>query len=103
MEPQQRRHLVGADAQHNGVAHLAGDVAQGAGLGGAARRVGLGVEVHEHVPALQRSQIDGGPVVVEQAERGGGITGGEHGGTVPKAIPGHPSRPPLRVEQMTKT
>ena len=51
---------------------LLGDVAQAAGLGGAAGRVGLRVEEHQHLATGEVGQADGLAVLVGQGEVGGG-------------------------------
>ena len=60
---------VGADADDDGCPDVAGDVSQCARLRCAARRVGLGIEVHEHLPAAVVGHVNRLPALVEQRDR----------------------------------
>ena len=66
--------LVGADAEHGGVADVAEDVPHPAGLRRAAGRVGLRVEEHEHLATLERREVDVVARLVGQLDRGGLVT-----------------------------
>ena len=59
---------VGADAEDGGVADVAGDVAEEARLRGAAGRVGLRVEVHQHLATLVRAEAGERALLVLEAD-----------------------------------
>jgi hypothetical protein len=59
---------VGTDPEHGRVADLAQDLGQLLGLRGAPRRVGLRIEVHQHLAALEVVEAHVTPVLVRQGE-----------------------------------
>jgi len=76
-----RSHGVGAHPEDHGAGgfELRVMVAEAAGLGGAARRVVLGVEVEDHGPAPELRQGHRVALVVHRREVGRHVSGLEHG------------------------
>ena len=75
-----RRDVVGADAENLGtaVAKNVVGVTELAGLGGATRRIVLGIEVEDDRPAAEVGQLDGLAGVTFQLELRGGLAFFDH-------------------------